>query len=80
MAFRRDATGKQSFLVLLFSLFGVLFYCFCQGYHRLVNKQFPAVEYGVSCSLIIGQRKVGTDLKKKLNNLLSDFAVGDKTE
>jgi 2,3,4,5-tetrahydropyridine-2-carboxylate N-succinyltransferase len=39
------------------------------------NKQFPAGEYGVSCALIIGQRKPSTDLKTSLNDALRDFGV-----
>lgn len=39
------------------------------------QKQFPAGEYGVSCALIIGQRKASTDLKTSLNDALRDFNV-----
>lgn len=39
------------------------------------NKQFPAGEFGVSCALIIGQRKASTDLKTSLNDALRDFNV-----
>lgn len=39
------------------------------------QKQFPAGEYGVSCALIIGQRKPSTDLKTSLNDALRDFNV-----
>ena len=39
------------------------------------NKQFPAGEYGVSCALIIGQRKASTDLKTSLNDALRDFNI-----
>jgi 2,3,4,5-tetrahydropyridine-2,6-dicarboxylate N-succinyltransferase len=39
------------------------------------NKKFPAGEYGVSCALIIGQRKSSTDLKTSLNEALRDFNV-----
>ncbi|HTN45326.1 MAG TPA: 2,3,4,5-tetrahydropyridine-2,6-dicarboxylate N-succinyltransferase [Flavipsychrobacter sp.] len=39
------------------------------------NKQFAAGEYGVSCALIIGQRKASTDLKTSLNEALRDFNV-----
>ena len=39
------------------------------------NRQFPAGEYGVSCALIIGQRKKTTDLKTSLNEALRDFNV-----
>jgi 2,3,4,5-tetrahydropyridine-2-carboxylate N-succinyltransferase len=38
-------------------------------------KKFPAGEYGVSCALIIGQRKPSTDLKTSLNDALRDFNV-----
>lgn len=38
-------------------------------------KQFAAGEYGVSCALIIGQRKPSTDLKTSLNDALRDFNV-----
>jgi 2,3,4,5-tetrahydropyridine-2,6-dicarboxylate N-succinyltransferase len=39
------------------------------------NKKFPAGEYNVSCALIIGRRKPGTDLKTSLNDALRDFNV-----
>jgi 2,3,4,5-tetrahydropyridine-2-carboxylate N-succinyltransferase len=39
------------------------------------TKRFPAGEYGVSCALIIGQRKESTDLKTSLNDALRDFNV-----
>jgi len=39
------------------------------------NKKFNAGEYGVSCALIIGQRKASTDLKTSLNDALRDFNV-----
>lgn len=39
------------------------------------NKKFPAGEYGVSCALIIGKRKVSTNLKTSLNEALRDFNV-----
>jgi 2,3,4,5-tetrahydropyridine-2-carboxylate N-succinyltransferase len=39
------------------------------------QKAFPAGEYGVSCALIIGQRKSSTDLKTSLNDALRDFNV-----
>ena len=39
------------------------------------TKKFPAGEYGVSCALIIGQRKASTDLKTSLNDALRDFNV-----
>jgi 2,3,4,5-tetrahydropyridine-2-carboxylate N-succinyltransferase len=38
-------------------------------------KQFPAGTYGVSCALIIGQRRASTDQKTSLNDALRDFAV-----
>ncbi|HRH49881.1 MAG TPA: 2,3,4,5-tetrahydropyridine-2,6-dicarboxylate N-succinyltransferase [Panacibacter sp.] len=39
------------------------------------NKDFPAGSFGVSCALIIGQRKPSTDLKTSLNDALRDFNV-----
>ena len=39
------------------------------------NKDFPAGSFGVSCALIIGQRKPSTDLKTSLNEALRDFNV-----
>ena len=39
------------------------------------NKKFPAGEFGVGCALIIGQRKLSTDLKTSLNDALRDFNV-----
>ena len=39
------------------------------------KKKFPAGEYQVSCALIIGKRKVSTDLKTSLNNALRDFEL-----
>jgi 2,3,4,5-tetrahydropyridine-2-carboxylate N-succinyltransferase len=39
------------------------------------TKKFPAGEFGVSCALIIGQRKASTDLKTSLNDALRDFNV-----
>jgi 2,3,4,5-tetrahydropyridine-2-carboxylate N-succinyltransferase len=39
------------------------------------QKKFPSGEYGVSCALIIGQRKPSTDLKTSLNDALRDFNV-----
>lgn len=39
------------------------------------QKHFPAGTYGVSCALIIGQRKPSTDLKTSLNDALRDFNV-----
>ena len=38
-------------------------------------KKFAAGEYGVSCALIIGQRKASTDLKTSLNAALRDYGV-----
>jgi 2,3,4,5-tetrahydropyridine-2,6-dicarboxylate N-succinyltransferase len=39
------------------------------------NKDFAAGSFGVSCALIIGQRKPSTDLKTSLNDALRDFNV-----
>ncbi len=39
------------------------------------HKKFPAGEFGVSCALIIGQRKESTDKKTTLNQALRDFNV-----
>jgi 2,3,4,5-tetrahydropyridine-2-carboxylate N-succinyltransferase len=39
------------------------------------NKDFPAGSFGVTCALIIGQRKPSTDLKTSLNDALRDFNV-----
>jgi 2,3,4,5-tetrahydropyridine-2,6-dicarboxylate N-succinyltransferase len=39
------------------------------------TKKFPAGEFSVGCALIIGQRKISTDLKTSLNDALRDFAV-----
>ena len=39
------------------------------------TKKFPAGEYGVGCALIIGKRKLSTDLKTSLNDALRDFNV-----
>lgn len=39
------------------------------------TKKFPAGEYNVSCALIIGKRKLSTDLKTSLNDALRDFNV-----
>lgn len=39
------------------------------------TKQFPAGDFGVSCALIIGERKASTDLKTSLNQALRDFNV-----
>lgn len=38
-------------------------------------KKFPAGEFGMSCALIIGQRKESTDRKVSLNAALRDFGV-----
>ncbi|MFM7356981.1 MAG: 2,3,4,5-tetrahydropyridine-2,6-dicarboxylate N-succinyltransferase [Sediminibacterium sp.] len=40
-----------------------------------IQKSFPAGDFGVSCALIIGQRKPSTDLKTSLNDALRDFSV-----
>ncbi len=39
------------------------------------TKQFPAGDYNVPCALIIGQRKLSTDLKTSLNDALREFNV-----
>jgi 2,3,4,5-tetrahydropyridine-2-carboxylate N-succinyltransferase len=39
------------------------------------TKKFAAGDYGVSCALIIGQRKASTDLKTSLNDALREFNV-----
>ena len=39
------------------------------------EKAFPAGSFGVSCALIIGQRKESTDQKTSLNAALRDFDV-----
>ena len=39
------------------------------------NKDFRAGSFGVSCALIIGQRKPSTNLKTSLNEALRDFNV-----
>ena len=39
------------------------------------NKDFPAGSFGVSCALIIGQRKESTDKKTSLNDALRDFNI-----
>jgi 2,3,4,5-tetrahydropyridine-2-carboxylate N-succinyltransferase len=39
------------------------------------NKTFSAGEYGVPCALIIGKRKVSTDLKISLNDALREHEV-----
>lgn len=38
-------------------------------------KKFPAGEFGVSCALIIGQRKESTDLRTSLNATLREFDI-----
>jgi len=38
-------------------------------------KKFPAGDFNVSCALIIGKRKVTTDLKTSLNQALREFDV-----
>lgn len=38
-------------------------------------KKYPAGEYGVSCALIIGQRKESTDKKTSLNDALREFNI-----
>ncbi|PTM07323.1 MAG: 2,3,4,5-tetrahydropyridine-2,6-dicarboxylate N-succinyltransferase, partial [Bacteroidetes bacterium] len=39
------------------------------------TKSFPAGDYGVSCALIIGERKESTDKKTSLNNALREYGV-----
>ncbi len=39
------------------------------------QKSFPSGEFGVSCALIIGQRKESTDLKTSLNEALREFDI-----
>jgi 2,3,4,5-tetrahydropyridine-2-carboxylate N-succinyltransferase len=39
------------------------------------NKDFAAGSFGVSCALIIGERKGSTNLKTSLNECLRDFNV-----
>lgn len=39
------------------------------------TKKFPAGEFGVSCALIIGQRKESTDKKTSLNDALREHSV-----
>jgi 2,3,4,5-tetrahydropyridine-2-carboxylate N-succinyltransferase len=39
------------------------------------TKKFPAGDYGVSCALIIGNRKESTDKKVSLNQALRDFKI-----
>jgi 2,3,4,5-tetrahydropyridine-2-carboxylate N-succinyltransferase len=41
----------------------------------VMNKSFPAGEFGVPCALIIGKRKESTDLKTSLNDALRDYNV-----
>jgi 2,3,4,5-tetrahydropyridine-2-carboxylate N-succinyltransferase len=38
-------------------------------------KKFPAGPFGLSCALIIGERKESTDLKTSLNQALREFGV-----
>ncbi len=40
-----------------------------------ITKKFPAGEYGVTCALIIGQRKESTDKKTSLNDALREHSV-----
>lgn len=39
------------------------------------TRHYPAGDYGVSCALIIGERKESTDKKTSLNNALRDFDI-----
>src|SRR5574344_747475 len=39
------------------------------------TKSFPAGDYQVPCALIIGKRKIQTDLKTSLNDALRDFNI-----
>lgn len=39
------------------------------------TKKFPAGEYQVPCALVIGQRKLSTDLKTSLNDALRDHKI-----
>jgi len=39
------------------------------------NKSFPAGNYGVSCALIIGERKESTNKKTSLNDALREYGV-----
>lgn len=39
------------------------------------TRHYPAGDYGVSCALIIGQRKESTDKKTSLNDALREFGV-----
>ena len=41
----------------------------------VMNKSFPAGEFGVPCALIIGKRKESTDLKTSLNDALREYNV-----
>jgi 2,3,4,5-tetrahydropyridine-2-carboxylate N-succinyltransferase len=41
----------------------------------VMNKSFPAGQYGVPCALIIGKRKESTDLKTSLNDALREYNV-----
>jgi 2,3,4,5-tetrahydropyridine-2-carboxylate N-succinyltransferase len=38
-------------------------------------KKFNAGEYGVSCALIIGERKESTDKKTSLNDALREYNI-----
>ena len=38
-------------------------------------KRFPAGDYGTLCALVIGERKISTDLKTSLNQALREFGV-----
>jgi 2,3,4,5-tetrahydropyridine-2,6-dicarboxylate N-succinyltransferase len=40
-----------------------------------IPKEFPGGTFGVSCALIIGERKASTDRKTSLNEVLREFAV-----
>jgi 2,3,4,5-tetrahydropyridine-2-carboxylate N-succinyltransferase len=40
-----------------------------------IPKDFPSGVYQVPCALIIGKRKISTDLKTSLNDALRDFAI-----
>lgn len=39
------------------------------------NKEYPSGVYGVSCALIIGERKASTDLKTSLNDTLREYQL-----
>ncbi|MBA4853362.1 2,3,4,5-tetrahydropyridine-2,6-dicarboxylate N-succinyltransferase [Emticicia sp. BO119] len=41
----------------------------------MLNKKYPAGDFGVPCALIIGQRKASTDLKTSLNEALRENNV-----